>query len=157
MARVFKDRKDRLPQGSTYDYAATQRMLITHMLNQSRNFYQIESKVVKDNLVKNLEAAKAEVEQRKVSSQKKNDEWGSGEPQGSPTAAELDYGQEEEYEYYEEIDDEEQKLMDDENKERNATFGAALQKIKPDDPQEKAMNIQLSQKNMNLTTNGSVN
>jgi hypothetical protein len=127
-----------------YEFAGTQRMLITHMLNQSRNFYQIESKVVKENLLKNLEAAKSLIEKRQNEC-------------GSPTAAELDYGQEEEYEYYEEVDDEEQKLMDDENKERNATFGAALQKIQPSNPQEKAMNIQLSQKHMNLTTNGSVN
>lgn len=96
--------------------------IITHLLNQSRNFYQIESRVLKDNLMKQAQQAVVEADNRKK--EKAKDSWGdSPVVEQKQKAPEKDAGEEEEEEeeYDEEYayeDEEEEKLMEDDKKER---------------------------------------
>ena len=112
MSNVFKARQGKI---ASFDPVPVQETLITHLLNQSRNFYQIETKVLKDNLLKNLQAAS------KMASERRNEK------------ADPKKKDEEEYEYYEEddiLDEEERKLIQDENQERDADFKKAIDKLK---------------------------
>jgi hypothetical protein len=95
--------------------------IITHLLNQSRNFYQIESRVFKDNLMKQAQQAVVEADNRKK--EKAKDSWGdSPAAEQKQKAPEIDAGEEEEEEEYDEEyayeDEEEEKLMEEDKKER---------------------------------------
>jgi len=111
LTKALKYRQEKVP---SFDLTPVLEVIVTHLLNQSRNFYQIETKVLKENLVKNLQAAQKQANERrheKVAPEKK----------------------EEEYDYYEEddiLDEEERKLIEVENTQRDAVFKQAMEKLK---------------------------
>lgn len=78
--------------------------ITTHLLNQSRNFYQIEVRILKEHLIKHVASAQT-------------------------LPKEVKKKEEEEYEYFEEDDelDEEEKLMVEDDR---ANFNHALEKLK---------------------------
>lgn len=116
---------------------ATMHQLTTHLLNQSRNFYQIEVKVLKEQLLKHLDAAKTLPKEKPPS---------KSDPK--PVAEEED-----QYEYFEEDDDldEEEKLMMEDER---AIFNSAVDKLKSTNKVPSAdpsMTIQLSKNQLNMS------
>ena len=106
-------------------------MLITHLLSQSRNFYQIDTRILHEYLLKYEEEAESELNKRKQIT--KADKPAIIEPATVENPVEQQPPppkEEEEYEYYEELDEEERKLMMDEEKQKDETFGKAINQMK---------------------------
>ena len=105
-------------------------MLITHLLSQSRNFYQIDTRIFHEYLLKYEEEAQSELNQRiqinKADKPAIIEVPIAEQPAEQPTNPKV----EEEYEYYEELDEEERKLMMDEEKQKDETFGKAINRMK---------------------------
>ena len=141
-------------------------MIITHLLNQSRNFYQIESRIFKEKLLKHVLAAQKLVAERK--SEPAEVEVSASKAKKKKAKRNED---DDEYEYYDEddlLDEEEKKLIEDENKLREATFSKALEKLKQNTQETQndkspTLGLSLTQKYINhfkqiaLTTQGSGN
>lgn len=121
--RVLRARQYR---NKSFDYDSLLNMIITHLLNQSRNFYQIESRFLKDHLLKYVSFAQEEAARRK------EDQGGWEVPEDKQN---LKSGEEEEeYEYDEEEDQEEAKEIAADKKEMEDKFNNALIQLKSNEP-----------------------
>ena len=157
LATVFKQRQLKI---KSFEAEIVQHMIITHLLNQSRNFYQIESRIFKEKLLKHVLAAQKLVAERK--SEPAEVEVSASKARKKKAKRNED---DDEYEYYEEddlLDEEEKKLIEDENKLREATFSKALEKLKQNTQETQndkspTLGLSLTQKQIALTTQGSGN
>ena len=105
-------------------------MLITHLLSQSRNFYQIDTRIFHEYLLKYEEEAESELNKRNKINKAENPAIIEAPPVEKPVEQPPPSKQEDEYEYYEELDEEERKLMMDEEKQKDETFGKAINHMK---------------------------
>jgi hypothetical protein len=105
-------------------------MLITHLLSQSRNFYQIDTRIFHEYLLKYDEEAESELNKRKQITKAVKPAIIEQAPVEKPVEQPPPPKEEDEYEYYEELDEEERKLMMDEEKQKDETFGKAINHMK---------------------------
>lgn len=105
-------------------------MLITHLLSQSRNFYQIDTRIFHEYLLKYEEEAESELNKRKQITKAVKPAIIEQAPVEKPVEQPPPPKEEDEYEYYEELDEEERKLMMDEEKQKDETFGKAINHMK---------------------------
>ena len=154
LATVLKQRQLKI---KSFEAEVVQHMIITHLLNQSRNFYQIESRIFKEKLLKHVLAAQKLVAERK--SEPAEVQVSASKPRKKKAKRDDD----DEYEYYEEddlLDEEEKKLIEDENNLREATFSKALEKLKQNTQETQnhkspTLGLSLTPKQIALTTQGS--